>query len=204
MKNTLNAQLASGVPESNNTPIDAQCDSVLLIQGAISDQYKFRTWIAETQSASLSQNRLIADWIIAAVIIAILITVVVGAVLVFMAFMAVAIPLLPSKPSYVGGTDPNNPTVFDDWASYLSSQNQLYWYVCPKCGAGFGLKSSYPNVANVPAEEVALFNEHKKDCLGIPQTLYDVKPLLIWSIVGVGAVVFVAYGMPKIISAIKS
>ena len=218
LKTKINADFATGTPDSNNTPVDASCDSILLIQGAYQDTYKLRTWVAETQPvafvqanqaqlARLQGRTLIAPIIVLAIIavafiISAAIVLIVVVVLGWLSFQSVANALLPGKPSYVGGTR-NDPITYDDWASYLSSQNLLYWYVCPKCGAGFGSKASYPKITDVPAEEVAAFNEHKDNCLGIPQTGYDPLPLLIWAIIGVAAVVSVVYLLPKLFKSAR-
>ena len=199
-------------------PVDALCDDILVIQGAVEDTYKIRTWVAETQPAAfveanqaqiarLQGRGLIAPIIVLAIIavafiISAAIVLIIGVVLGWNAFMSVANALLPGKPSYVGGTR-DTPITYDDWASYLSSQNMLYWYVCPKCGAGFGSKASYPNISDVPPEEVTAFNEHKENCLGIPQTSYDPLPLLIWAIIGVAAVVSVVYLLPKLFKSAR-
>jgi len=199
-------------------PVDALCDDILVIQGAVEDTYKIRTWVADIQPAAfveanqaqiarLQGRGLIAPIIVLAIIavafiISAAIVLIIGVVLGWNAFMSVANALLPGKPSYVGGTR-DTPITYDDWASYLSSQNMLYWYVCPKCGAGFGSKASYPNISDVPPEEVTAFNEHKENCLGIPQTSYDPLPLLIWAIIGVAAVVSVVYLLPKLFKSAR-
>lgn len=183
--------------------IDAQCDSVMVIQGAVQDSYKFRTWIAEEQPTQPAGTKgLIADWIILAIFLAITTAVIIGVVIFAYCFMAIATPLMPSKPKYTGGT-PTDPKTFDDYAQYLSYQNTLYWYVCPTCGAGFGLKTSYPNVSDVPAEEKAAFDEHVAICQGIPQTNYDTTGLIVWAIVGASLVAFIVWGAPKIIGSLK-
>jgi len=199
-------------------PVDALCDDILVIQGAVEDTYKIRTWVADIQPAAFVESNqaqiarlqgrgLIAPIIVLAIIavafiISAAIVLIIGVVLGWNAFMSVANALLPGKPSYVGGTR-DTPITYDDWASYLSSQNMLYWYVCPKCGAGFGSKASYPNISDVPPEEVTAFNEHKENCLGIPQTSYDPLPLLIWAIIGVAAVVSVVYLLPKLFKSAR-
>lgn len=222
LKNQINSDFASGTPNSGNVPVDAYCDSVLLIQGAVVDTYKFRTWIAETQSATFAQANqaqiarlqgktlelttiMIIAIIAVAFIISAAVVLIIAVVLGWTSFMAIADALLPGKPSYVGGT-PDNPTVFDDVAAYQSSQNMLYWHVCPKCYAGFALKSSYPTIdPNNPAyvAEKAAFDEHSKNCLGIPKTNYDPTMLIIWAIIGVSAVVVVAYLLPKIFQSAR-
>ena len=218
VKAKINADFATGTPDSGNAPVDAQCDSILLLQGAVQDTYKIRTWVAETQPAAFVQanqagiarlqGRTMIAPIIALAIIAVAfiitaaIILIVVVVLGWISFMSVANALLPGKPSYVGGTR-DNPVTYDDWASYLSSQNLLYWYVCPKCGAGFGLKSSYPNITDVPPEEVAAFNEHKQNCLGIPQTSYDVVPILVWAVIGIVGAVAILYVLSKVFTSIR-
>ena len=218
VKTKINTDFANGTPDSNNAPIDAQCDSILVIQGAVQDTYKIRSWVAETQAATFIQanqtriarlqGRTLFDLITIIAIIAVAfiisaaIVLIVVVVLGWLAFMAVAKSLLPGKPTYVGGT-PDNPTIYDDWAAYLSSQNMLYWYVCPKCGAGFGLKSSYPNITDVPQEEVQAFEEHKKNCLGIPQTNYETTSFLIWAVIAVVGGVAVLYVITKFLTASK-
>lgn len=218
LKTKINADFLTGTPDSGNAPVDAQCDSILVIQGAVQDTYKMRTWVAETQPAAFVQanqaqiarlqgKTLIAPIVALAIIACIFIisaaiVLIVAVILGWISFMAVANALMPNKPSYVGGTR-DTPVTYDDWASYLSAQNLLYWYVCPKCGAGFGSKASYPNIGDVPAEEVTAFNEHKTNCLGIPQTSYDPLPLLIWAIIGVAAVVSVVYLLPKLFKSVR-
>jgi len=218
VKTKINADFITGTPDSGNAPVDAQCDDILVIQGAVQDTYKIRTWVAETQPvafveanqaqiARLQGRGLIAPILVLAIIavafiISAAIVLIVGIVLGYFAFMSVASTLLPGKPSYVGGTQ-ENPVTYDDWAAYLSSQNQLYWYVCPKCGAGFGSKASYPNISDVPPEEVAAFNEHKENCLGIPQTSYDPIPVLIWGVIAVVGGIGILYVITKFFTSAR-
>lgn len=198
MMNTLNSQFVSG-------NIDAQCDSILLLQGAITDEYKLRTWIAEEQPMAQGRFEISNAVIYAAVAIMAMITAIILtiAIMCYTAFMAVSDALLPGQPSYVGTDGSGNTQVFHDWAAYYSSQQTLYWYVCPYCGVGFGLKSSYPNIEDVPQAEVDAYNDHVAICEGIPKTNYDATGLLVWAIVGVGGIAFFIYGLPKIISAFK-
>ena len=137
-----------------------------------------------------------------AFIISAAIVLIVVVVLGWIAFMAVAKSLVPGKPTYVGGTR-DDPKIYEDWAAYLSSQNMLYWYVCPKCGAGFGLKSAYPNITDVPPEEVAAFNEHKDNCLGIPQTTYDPTPILVWAVIGIVGAVTILFVLSKVFTSMR-
>jgi hypothetical protein len=218
VKTKINADFATGTSDSGNAPVDAQCDSILLLQGAVQDTYKIRTWVAETQPATFVQanqaqiarlqgRTMIAPMLILAIIaiafiISAAIALIVVVILGWNAFMSVANALLPGKPSYVGGTR-DNPVTYPDWATYLSSQNLLYWYVCPKCGAGFGLKSTYPNITDVPPEEVAAFNEHKQNCLGIPQTNYDPTAILVWAVIGIVGAVTILYVLSKVFTSIR-
>jgi len=218
VKTKINADFITGTPDSGNAPVDAQCDSILLLQGAVQDTYKIRTWVAETQPATFVQanqtqiarlqGRTMIAPIIALAIIAVAfiisaaIILIVAVVLGWIAFMAVAKSLVPGKPTYVGGTR-DDPKIYEDWAAYLSSQNMLYWYVCPKCGAGFGLKSAYPNITDVPPEEVAAFNEHKENCLGIPQTTYDPTPILVWAVIGIVGAVVILFVLSKVFTSIR-
>jgi len=218
VKTKINTDFANGTPDSNNAPVDAQCDSILVIQGAVQDTYKLRTWIAETQPAAFIQanqariarlqgRTLIAPLLVLAIIavafiISAAIVFIVVVVLGWLAFMAVLPSLLPGKPTYVGGT-PNDPITYEDWAAYLSSQNLLYWYVCPKCGAGFGSKAAYPNIIDVPPEEVQAFEEHKANCLGIPQTNYDPTWTLIWGVIAIVGAIGIIYVVTKFVGTTR-
>jgi len=218
VKTKINADFANGTPDSGNAPVDAQCDSIFVIQGAVEDTYKLRTWVAETQPMAFIQanqariaklqGRTLFEPITVLAIIAIAfiisaaIVLIVVVILGWTAFMAVAKSLLPGKPTYVGGT-PDDPRTYDDWAAYLSSQNLLYWYVCPKCGAGFGSKATYPEITDVPPEEVQAFQEHKANCLGIPQTNYDPVPILVWAVIGIVGAVAILYVVVKFVGSTR-
>ena len=205
LKTQINSNFAS-------EPVDATCESILVLQGALSDTYKFKTWVAETQSAEFMQAnrallaRMFPALVLAVIICAAIITVTIGVVIIVLvlnaSFMAVAQAFMPGKPSYIGGTR-DAPKTYDDWAAYLSGQHLYYWYVCPLCGVGFGDKELYPNIGDVPPEEKAAFDEHRTFCLGIPQTSYNPLPLLIWVIIGVAAVVSVVYLLPKLFKSAR-
>lgn len=181
--------------------VDGFCDDILMIQGIMQDTYKPRVWIAEEQpvlQANLGQQRLIAPLIVLAIIILIgiivvAITTIVVVLFVGNSFTAISRYIL-QPPEYVGGTL-DNPWVFDNFAGYLSYQHLRYWYVCPKCGAGFGDKTTYPNLEDVPQAEVDIFNEHVEMCLGIPTGPQNVISYLVWVGVliagGLGAVYIV-------------
>jgi hypothetical protein len=170
--------------------VDGLCDQVLVMQGIFQDQYKPRIWINEEQPTLAirlgfsESKKLIAPIIIAAIIIAVLIfaTAVVILVAVYIlssSFTTIAQWIL-QPPAYVGGT-PDNPRTFTNAAEYMTYQLTLFWYVCPKCGAGFGLKSKYPNIVDVPEAEKTAFEEHKKDCLGIQMGAQNVLEFVLWT-----------------------
>ncbi len=182
--------------------VDGFCDEILAIQGIIQDTYKPRLWIAEEQptlEAKLGTERLIAPGIIMALIYAI--TIIAAAIIVIAvvylltnSFMTIA-EWVAGPPKYVGGT-PDAPVVYESWSEYLSGQNLLYWYVCPKCGAGYGLKETYPKIEDVPQAEVDAFNEHVENCLGIPQD--GEGPGLIVLALGVGLAIVGLWAVAKI------
>lgn len=191
-----------GIREQINTDlygqsVDGFCDEMLIIQGVFQDTYKPRVWYAEDQPALQARSpSLIAPIIIAAIIIGIAVIAVAIAViavvfLVSKSFTTIAQWIL-QPPSYVGGT-PENPESYDNFAEYCSSQNNLYWYTCPKCCAGFGSKLDYPNIEDVPQAEVDRFNEHVENCLGIPKGPQNIDEFLIWTVIGVGTVVAIVF-----------
>lgn len=182
--------------------VDGFCNHILMIQGVTQSIYKPRVWIAEEQPVLMEKTppKLIV-WgpiIIAICKMIMILAVAIAAVLICSmltsSFTTIARYIL-QPPSYVGG-DPENPEVYDNWAQYLSSQHLHYWYVCPKCGAGFGAKTAYPNITDVPQEEVEAYNEHVKSCLGIPQGSQNVWEFLIWTaaIIGGSVIIIVAIG----------
>ncbi|GAI04332.1 unnamed protein product, partial [marine sediment metagenome] len=182
--------------------VDGFCDEILAIQGIIQDTYKPRLWIAEEQptlEAKLGTERLIAPGIIMALIyaitiIAVAITILVAVYLLSQSFMTIA-EWVAKPPQYVGGT-PETPVVYKSWSEYLSGQHLLYWYVCPKCGAGYGLKETYPHIEDVPQAEVDIFNEHVENCLGIPKD--GEIPGLIVLALGAGVVIVGLWAVAKI------
>lgn len=189
--------------------VDGFCDAILVIQGVTNDTYKPSVWIAEDQpllEARLGKQTLIAPLLVYGILIAIsIIAASIAAVIIVIvitnSFTQLGEGLL-DKPSYVGGT-PENPEVYSNWAEYLSSQHNLYWYVCPKCGAGFGLKLDYATVEDVPQLEVDVFNEHVDICLGIPQQGASPWPFLLFAALGVGALISVAWIITKVIASRK-
>jgi len=187
LKEQINADLL-------NQGVDAFTDEILVVQGVVQDIYKPRVWVAEEQPEL--EKRLIAPGIIMALIyaitiIAVAIAVVVSVYILTNTFATISEWIL-QPPSYVGGTT-EEPTVFNNWAEYYTHQQLLYWYVCPKCGAGFGEKSKYPNIEDVPQEIVDAYNEHVKNCLGIPKGPQNVGEYLIWTVVIIGGGVAVLW-----------
>ncbi len=185
-----------------NQSVDGFCDEILAIQGIIQDTYKPRLWIAEEQptlEAKLGAERLIAPGIVMALIYAI--TIIAAAIitiavvyLLMNSFMTIA-EWVAGPPNYVGGTA-DTPVVYKSWSEYLSGQHLLYWYVCPKCGAGYGLKETYPNIEDVPQAEVDAFNEHVDSCLGIPKDENE-RGLIILAL-GAGVVIVGLWMLAKI------
>jgi len=191
--------------QANASGYDAICDTVLVVQGTLQDTYKTRTWFAETSTPSGRLIFGVDDLVIIGVIliIAVVIAAVVIVVILDNSFMAIANKLLPSQPGYVGGTA-SNPQSFTDFASYLSYQHTLFCLVCPKCGAGWALKTNYPECLNIPQEIIDQYNEHVKNCLGIPQTNYSATPFFVWAIIGVGGALVGFYIVYKIIASRRS
>jgi hypothetical protein len=185
--------------------VDGFCDEILVIQGVTNDTYKPRTWIAENQpTLEAKYGTLIAP--IVAIVIAIAVIVasiaaVIGVLLITSSFTTIA-EYIMQPPKYVGGT-PENPETYDSYAQYLSSQHNLYWYVCPKCGAGFGSKLDYPNVGDVPQDLVDLYNEHVEICLGIPTGPQNVGEFLMFAALGVGGIIAVGWVITSIIKRSK-
>jgi hypothetical protein len=149
---------------------------------------------------------LISEIVILAIILIIAITV--GAIVVlaivnswFNSGMAVLKELIPGTPTYITIGPGGETLTFEDWAAYLSAQHAYYWYVCPKCGAGYGSKAAYPNITDVPAEEKTAFDEHVSICQGIPQTNYSYVPMFVWAIIGVSAGVVVLYIVMKMFTS---
>lgn len=184
--------------------VDGFCDAILAIQGILQDTYKPRLWVAEEQptlQAKLGTELPIPPGIITALIYALTIIgaaiiLLVGVYLFMNSFMTIA-GWIVKPPQYVGGT-PDTPVVYKTWAEYLSGQHLLYWYVCPKCGAGYGLKETYPNIEDVPQAEVDAFNEHVENCLGIPKDGKEI-PGLIMLALGAGIVIVGLWAAVKIL-----
>ena len=185
--------------------VDGFCDEILVIQGVTNDTYKPRTWIAENQPALQAKHGTLIAPIVAIVIaiavIVLAITSVIAVYLITSSFTAISEAIL-QPPKYVGGT-PENPTIHESYAEYLSSQHNLYWYVCPKCGAGFGGKLDYPNVEDVPTSLIDLFNEHVEICLGIPKGAQNVGEFLMFAALGVGAIIAVGWIVTTIVKSGK-
>lgn len=186
-----------------NQSVDGVCDEILVIQGVTNDTYRPRVWLAEEQAAIVATygvESLLAPIVaacLAAAIIALAIAAIIIVYILTQSFTAIAAMLL-QPPKYVGGT-PDNPTTYDNWAQYLSSQHNLYWYVCPKCGAGFGLKASYPNITDVPQAEKDAFDEHVNMCLGIPTGPQNVMEFIIYAAIAVVAVIGVTWALSSVL-----
>jgi len=181
--------------------IDGFCDEILVIQGVTNDTYKPSVWLAEDQpllAARFGKQSIIAGWIIVLAVVIIIGIIGATVIVITQSFTHLAQGIL-NLPSYVGGT-PDNPVTYGNWAEYLSSQHNLYWYVCPKCGAGFGLKLDYPNIEDVPQTEVDVFHEHVDMCLGIPQT-GNIWEMLIFAAIGVTALVSIAWIVSRYIGS---
>jgi hypothetical protein len=177
-----------------NRGIDGFCEQIWAIQGVFQDTYKPKVWIAEEQP-TLVEKKGLFPWSAVIVAIAIIAAAIAATVIVYIlanSFMTISQWFL-QPPSYVGGSDPNNPQVYDNWAEYLSAQHLYYWYVCPKCGAGFGAKAQYPNITDVPEEEVNAYKEHVESCLGIPTGPQNVTEYLIYAGLIVGGVIVVVW-----------
>jgi len=186
--------------------VDGFCENILYMGGVFQDQYKTKTWIAGEQpqlEARLGRERLVAPIIIAAILLAIAIIVAAIAIVIVVYVLASSFTTISQwilqPPQYVGGT-PDNPEVYDTWAEYLSAQHLRYWYVCPKCGAGFGDKTKYPNIEDVPEAEVNAYNEHMEVCQGIPT---GVQNILVWLIFAGAAIVAVIVVVPTVAKAIS-
>ena len=182
--------------------VDGFCDEILVIQGVVQDTYKPRVWIAEDQpTLQAKYGILIAGTILAIIICIAIIAVAIAAVVIVNilanSFMTISQYIL-QPPKYVGGT-PDNPEVYDTWAEYLSSQHNLYWYVCPKCGAGFGSKLDYPSIDDVPESEVDAFNEHRDFCLGIPTGPQHIGEFLMFAAIGVAGLAVGGYILVSLI-----
>jgi len=202
--NTLKTQINSDLLSQS---VDGVCDEILVIQGVTNDTYRPRVWIAEEQTAIVATygvEPLIAP-IVAALIVAMIISVTIAVVIVVVvltqSFTAIGKMLL-QPPQYVGGT-PDNPVTYDNYAQYLSSQHNLYWYVCPKCGAGFGLKTAYPNITDVPQAEKDAFDEHVNMCLGIPTGPQNVTAFIIYAGIAVVGVIVAMWTISKVLSGRK-
>lgn len=190
-----------------NTDLEAQsvdgfCDDILLMQGVFQDIYKPRIWIAEDQPLLEAKRPALIVPIIFAILIAIAIiaaaiAVVAVVYLLTQSFTTISQWIL-QPPTYVGGT-PDNPQTYDSFAEYLSSQHNLYWYVCPKCGAGFGSKLTYPSITDVPIEEVDAYNEHVQICLGIPTGPQNIETFIVYATIAVVGVVGVVWLIGQVI-----
>jgi len=175
--------------------VDGFCDEILVIQGVTNDTYKPRTWIAENQpTLQVKYGTLIAPIVAIIIAIAVIVASICGVIAVYLitnSFTTIA-QYIMQPPKYVGGT-PENPTTYDNYAQYLSSQHNLYWYVCPKCGAGFGSKLDYTTVEDVPTSLIDLYNEHVEICLGIPQGPQNVGDFLMFAALGVGSIIAIGW-----------
>ena len=169
--------------------VDGFCDGILLIYGVVEDTYRTRVWVAEEQVGLAQHGRLIGLWTAVAICATIAFLAIVALATVVILTQSVshlAAQIMGNPPTYVGGT-PDDPQTFDNYSEYYTSQTVKYWYVCPKCGAGFALKSDYPNLEDVPQSIVNLYNEHVANCMGIPQGPQNV-PSFLMTLVILGAV----------------
>jgi hypothetical protein len=163
---------------TSQSGVDAYCDSVTYIQGIISDTVYPSVWAAVDVTASGqlmvvgSDARLLFGWddFVFAVVVILMTPAfwVAVALVVALAIVIVVVGYLAREPQY-NFTDPSGNRTSGSWTQYISNQNTKYWYVCSKDGYGVGERSIYAKPADVPADQIALFNDH---CNNAP----DLKP----------------------------
>jgi len=152
--NSINSSLLS----SN---VDAFCDSLVVVQGPLTDTLQPRVYIS-SQSPLAPAIVAIVMQILKIVFAALL---VVGA-LYGLSALKELIYGVPNQ-YWLPGVTITGPV---DWTTYISYQNAHFWYVCNKDGMGFGDRSLYPAIGDVPVAEVAAYTEH---CASAP----DLSPV---------------------------
>lgn len=172
--------------------VDGYCENVILVQSVLTDHYQVVVWAASEQTLDLDGKivYVIAPLIIVAIIVAISLAVtILGLAYMTFSFLAEMVQTIKGpRPRYWNPDSPDVP--FESFSEYYTRQTANYWYVCPKCGAGFGSKNVYPNVEDVPEAEVQAFEDHKADCLGLPRAEEE----WIGGYIVIGAVVLLALG----------
>lgn len=158
---------------------DAYCDGVTLVQGVLTDTIQPSVWIASSETLIIDP----VTWAAIASIVKYVALLVLG----ILAFVAVTAILERIKPEeyYIPESGIEEPV---SWEVYISYQNAHYWYVCSKDGAGFGDKSLYPNIEDVPEAIVQAYKDH---CASAP----DIGPgdeVPNWLMVGGGMLILIA------------
>jgi len=172
--NQINTDLAS-------QGIDAYCDGITMVQGAITDTLQSSVWIASQSPIPIAVALAVMKIVMWAIALFIVITL--YYVITALKELIWGVPQQYYIPDY-----PTGPV---SWSEYISYQNANFWYVCSKDGAGFGSKARYPNIEDVPQAEVNAYREH---CATAP----DISPgegQLISIAIVVGGVILIVGGI---------
>jgi len=140
---------------------DAYCESISLVQGALTDTMQPSVWIASESVMVAGKVVHLLDPITVIAIASVTKALIKLFIIITIYFIVTAVKAIiypePKKyflPEETGITEPVS------WEEYISYQNGKYWYVCPKDGFGIGERSKYPNIEDVPASEVQVFTDH--------------------------------------------
>jgi hypothetical protein len=144
-----------------NEMLDAYCDGITIIRGALTDTMVPSLWVAEAEPET---GKLIDPATIAFLIWKILdiiktlwpLWVLIGAT---WGFSVIYTTLFGPKPDYYLPEDSgvDHPVT---WNEYMSWLNAHYWYVCPKDGYAVALRAEYATIEDVPNELVDAFKQH--------------------------------------------
>lgn len=188
------------------TGADAYCDSVDYVQGSMSDTVYPSVWIAVDMS---SRGELVAvdaygnslgPWLlIAYALYAILMT---KAFWVLCSLLVVyyILTLVYRQDTFLG-TDANGNPQEMTRTQYISSQNNKYWYVCGKDYFGIGEKSIYATPQDVPADQIALFNEHCTNAPDLnPQFWNNLTTQIVIAVAAIGGIYIAVKVLPSFLS----
>lgn len=210
LKNHLTDELVA------QTGADAYCDAVTYIGGAVTDNYLSSVWAAVAVTAD--GNLAVLDttgslgilWSELAEALILLLNnkafwTFLGLVVV-LAIAYVVIGYLGYQPQYAYPDLSGNPTT-GTWTQYISTQNAKYWFVCSKDGFGTGERALYASPADVPDDQINLFNEHCTNASDISPKDRQMPDWIWWiviPVVAIGGVYIAAKVLPGLLKKKES
>ena len=169
--------------------VDAFCDGVLQWQMAVTDTLQPSIWAVGASPIPIAVAAGIL--LVVKLVIALLIVIAVYYLL------TALVELLYGQPKTYYLED----GTIASWEEYISYQNAHYWYVCSKDGSGWGDKTKYLSITDVPQAEVDAYKDHCASAPDIGDKGANIIAQLTTLAIIVGVVIVVANVAPSLISA---